>query len=138
MTSKRHHIMLMVLALLLTLTSGCILDGEGPEELPEDEPEELPEDEREEVSREGENGEMPVLVSAEWLVERIDAPELRIIDMRDESDYLEGHIKNALHLDRRKIQAEVDGVTGMLAPQEKLAAVFGELGDNSRNLGGDL
>ncbi len=73
--------------------------------------------------------ERPQLVSTEWLAKRLNDPRLRIIDARASlSDYLAGHIPNAVYLNTETLRLSRGGVPARLLPPERLAEIFGLLG----------
>lgn len=81
------------------------------------------------------------LVSTAWLAERLDDPQLRIVDARwrgegsSERLYRAGHIPGAVHLDwHRDLSHTVDGVSDILLGPEEFAQVMGQagIGDASR------
>lgn len=73
------------------------------------------------------------LVESSWLSEHLNDPGLRILDVRKKTDYEQGHIPNAIHLDRAEVSAVVKGVRGMLAPIEEVGRVLGKKGINKQS-----
>ena len=71
---------------------------------------------------------MATFVSADWVAERIGQPEYLVIDPRSAMRYLMGHLRGAVSVPYKKLQAP----DGKLGPPEQLAAAFGDagLGDN--------
>jgi thiosulfate/3-mercaptopyruvate sulfurtransferase len=72
-------------------------------------------------------GEVPLLVSTDWLAENLNRPGLRIVDAaRPTLEYRRGHVPGAVHVDRSVFFREVDGVPGMMpdaqATAQRLAA----------------
>lgn len=63
-------------------------------------------------------------VTSRWVAERIDAPEVVILDPRSPVKYLQGHLKNAVNLPTLKY---FEPQEGLLAP-EQLATLLGEAG----------
>ncbi len=73
--------------------------------------------------------ERPQLVSTEWLAQHLNDPRLRVIDARASlSDYLAGHIPNAVYLNTETLRLSRGGVPARLLPPERLAEIFGLLG----------
>lgn len=84
------------------------------------------------------------LVNTAWLAEHLDDPQVRIVDIRGlvlppsdpkphyfpkYEDYRAGHIPNAVFIDwTRDIVDLHDPVPAQVAPPEKIAALFGQLG----------
>jgi thiosulfate/3-mercaptopyruvate sulfurtransferase len=69
-----------------------------------------------------------LLVSTEWLANNLDAPDLRIVDVRPTDAYAEGHIPGAVQVDLAALATTVDGVQGMLIGPDAFAAIMGQLG----------
>jgi thiosulfate/3-mercaptopyruvate sulfurtransferase len=69
-----------------------------------------------------------LLVSTTWLDEHINAPDLRIIDVRPADAFAEGHIPGAVQVDLAALATTVDGVQGMLIDPAAFAAIMGQLG----------
>ena len=67
---------------------------------------------------------MAVFVSADWVSERIGDPQFLAIDPRSAMRYLMGHLRGAVNVPYRKLQAP----DGRLAPPERLAAAFANAG----------
>ncbi|PCC69181.1 thiosulfate/3-mercaptopyruvate sulfurtransferase [Nannocystis exedens] len=55
-------------------------------------------------------------------------PQRVIVDVRPAEAYAGGHIPGAVHLDVKKLRAEVDGVPEQLAPRAAIEAAMAELG----------
>lgn len=73
-----------------------------------------------------------MLAETEWLEERLDDPNIRIIDCRDDqAAYDEGHIPGAVYLNYRKTKAKEDGVH--ILPPDQAAETFGKLGIGDNN-----
>lgn len=73
------------------------------------------------------------LVESSWLSKHLHDPGLRILDVRKLKDYEQGHLPNAIHLDRADVSAVVKGVRGMLAPIGEVERVLGEKGINRQS-----
>lgn len=71
---------------------------------------------------------MATFVSPDWVAERIGQPGYLVIDPRSAMRYLMGHLRGAVSVPYKKLQAP----DGRLGPPEQLAAAFGDvgLGDN--------
>ena len=69
-----------------------------------------------------------VIVSPEWLAGRLDDPALRLLDVRPRDSFHEAHLPGAAQLDLEAISREIDGVPGMLLPEEVFARKMSELG----------
>ena len=67
---------------------------------------------------------MATFVSADWVAERIGQPGYLIIDPRSAMRYLMGHLRGAVSVPYKKLQAP----DGRLGPPEQLAAAFGDVG----------
>lgn len=70
-----------------------------------------------------------LLVETRWLRDHIDDPEIRIIDVRQYSKYLESHIPNAVHLDIETLRTKNNGITQVIS-QDSINEVLSELGIN--------
>ncbi len=57
----------------------------------------------------------------------VDDSEIRIIDVRSYSKYLESHIPNAVHLDIETLRTKGNGITHVIS-QDRLNEVLIELG----------
>lgn len=73
-------------------------------------------------------GEVPALVDAAWLNERLTRPDARVIDLRPQPDYNSGHIPGALSLNFESLRGNLGGVGSMLLPAKQLAGLFSLLG----------
>lgn len=74
------------------------------------------------------------LVSAEWLLEHIKDPDLRILDVREKStDYTLSHIPNAIYLNTENIRTTIEGVPNQLLPSQELANLFGRAGISEKH-----
>lgn len=69
-----------------------------------------------------------LVVTPEWLVQHIDHPALRLLDVRDRESYDGGHIPNAVWVSLPSLNSEMDGVPGMLLPPDPFAQQMGRLG----------
>lgn len=71
---------------------------------------------------------MATFVSPDWVAERIGQPGYLVIDPRSAMRYLMGHLRGAVSVPYKKLQAP----DGRLGPPGQLAAAFGDvgLGDN--------
>jgi thiosulfate/3-mercaptopyruvate sulfurtransferase len=72
-----------------------------------------------------------LLVETEWVAEHGTKPEVRLMDLRSEAAYQEGHIPGAAHLPDRELRNAEDKET-YLPGAEKLAALLGGLGIDSK------
>jgi thiosulfate/3-mercaptopyruvate sulfurtransferase len=72
---------------------------------------------------------IPPLVTAEWLAERLDAPDLVVLHVDESREgYDQGHIPGASFVRSGGLAAEVDGVPGVLPRAEALVAVLAQAG----------
>src|SRR5574341_1215925 len=69
-----------------------------------------------------------LIITTEELAGLLVDPDVRILDARGAEDYKAGHIPGAISLPSGKTQYVERGVSGVLAPVEKLEELFGELG----------
>ena len=67
---------------------------------------------------------MVTLVSTDWVADHIGQPGFLIIDPRSSMRYLMGHLRGAVSVPFKKLQAP----DGRLGPPEQLAAAFGAVG----------
>ena len=72
-----------------------------------------------------------LLVTTQWLEEHLDAPDLRIVDVRPADAFGEGHIPGAVQVDLAALATTVDGVQGMLINADAFAATMSQLGIDS-------
>ena len=71
----------------------------------------------------------PLLVTDEWLAERLDDPGLLLLNVEyDESTFLEGHIPTARFLPYQDIVTQVGELSTELPPLEQLVEVFQQAG----------
>lgn len=72
---------------------------------------------------------LPMLVTPEWLAERLEAPDLVVVQVDQRRDgYDAGHIPGANFLPYSDIAVEVDGIPVELPPVEALVAAFARAG----------
>jgi thiosulfate/3-mercaptopyruvate sulfurtransferase len=76
------------------------------------------------------SGPKPHVVETDWLAGRLDAPGLKIIDLRPQPEYNSAHIPGSLSLNVESLRGNVGGVPSMLLPATMLAAQFSLLGLN--------
>jgi thiosulfate/3-mercaptopyruvate sulfurtransferase len=69
-----------------------------------------------------------LLASVDWLRSHLEAPYVRIVDVRHKSQYDAGHIPGAVHLDVDQSRTTVNGIPGLVASTAQLSTVFGTLG----------
>ena len=67
---------------------------------------------------------MATFVSPDWVAERIGQPGYLVIDPRSAMRYLMGHLRGAVSVPYKKLQAP----DGRLGPPEQLATAFGDVG----------
>ena len=67
---------------------------------------------------------MATFVTADWVAERIGQPGYLVIDPRSAMRYLMGHLRGAVSVPFKKLQAP----DGKLADPEQLASAFGDVG----------
>lgn len=79
----------------------------------------------------------PGIVSAEWLKDKINAPQIRIIDatlptpgtqQNPGVEFMERHIPGAQFFDIKKISDQATDLPNMLPPEAQFAAQMGEMG----------
>jgi len=68
-----------------------------------------------------------LLVDGEWVLARLNEPNVRIIDVRSQPEYDRGHIQTAVRLDFERLRITVNGVKNV-APQETVESILEELG----------
>lgn len=68
------------------------------------------------------------LVTTAWLADHYNDAGLRVLDVRNFTDYKQGHIPQALHLDLAEVDSDVNGVRGLLAPVAKIKGILEEKG----------
>jgi len=74
-----------------------------------------------------------ILVDTNWLNNHVDDSEIRIIDVRSYSKYLESHIPNAVHLDIETLRTTNNGITQVIS-QDQLNEILSELGINKETI----
>jgi len=73
--------------------------------------------------------EQPQLISTAQLAQRLNDPNLRIIDARGTlATYLQEHLPNALFLSTETLRITRGGIPGQMLPPERLAEIFGAMG----------
>ena len=73
--------------------------------------------------------EQPQLISTAQLAQRLNDPNLRIIDARGAlATYLQEHLPNALFLSTETLRLTRGGIPGQMLPPERLAEIFGAMG----------
>ena len=76
----------------------------------------------------------PQLISTAQLAQRLNDPNLRIIDARGAlATYLQEHLPNALFLSTETLRLTRGGIPGQLLPPERLAEIFGAMGIGTEN-----
>jgi len=76
----------------------------------------------------------PQLISPAQLAQRLNDPNLRIIDARGAlATYLQEHLPNALFLSTETLRRTRGGIPGQLLPPERLAEIFGAMGIGAEN-----
>ena len=68
-----------------------------------------------------------LLVDNQWVLDHLDDPSLRIIDVRAKDQYDQGHVENAVNLYFDDLRTTVDGIRNV-APKESVELMLGELG----------
>lgn len=69
-----------------------------------------------------------VIVSPEWLVERLDSAPVRIVDLRDAAAYSEGHIPGAVHCDLASLGEHRAGCDNAVLPPDEVERVLSAVG----------
>ena len=69
-----------------------------------------------------------LLVTPQWLAQRLQNPALCLLDVREAASYDEGHIPGAIQVALASLSREIDGVPGMLLPQDAFAREMSRLG----------
>jgi thiosulfate/3-mercaptopyruvate sulfurtransferase len=78
--------------------------------------------------------EQPQLISTAQLAQRLNDPNLRIIDARGSlATYLQEHLPNALFLSTETLRITRGGIPGQMLPPERLAEIFGAMGIGTEN-----
>jgi len=80
-------------------------------------------------------GHPEILLQPEELKTLIDKkePGLRIIDVRQNAKYLTGHIPGAAQVWRPDVEDKKHSLPGMMAPQDQIEALLGNLGISSKD-----
>jgi thiosulfate/3-mercaptopyruvate sulfurtransferase len=76
------------------------------------------------------NEAKPRVVETDWLAARLEAPGLKILDLRPQPEYNTSHIPGSLSLNVESLRGNLGGVPSMLLPAPMLAAQFSLLGLN--------
>jgi thiosulfate/3-mercaptopyruvate sulfurtransferase len=76
----------------------------------------------------------PMVVSTDWVAERLGSPLVIVLEVGEKHDYDEAHIPGARFIARSEIVEDCDGVPNELPDQEKLVATFKRagVGDSKR------
>lgn len=74
------------------------------------------------------------LVTPAWLASQLDAPHLRVLDLRLPESYADGHIPTAILISLNEWRFTRGGVEGMLIEPAPFAALMGRLGINADTL----
>lgn len=73
---------------------------------------------------------LPLVIEPAKLAERLDAPELILVDLTSATRYAEGHLPGARFVDPKTTQRGVPPAPGLLPEKAQLEALFGSLGHN--------
>lgn len=80
----------------------------------------------------GGTGELAVgaalLVDVSWVDDRVETPDVQIVDVRSSSEFDAAHIPGALSLSQADLRASVDGVGGQVAPFGTVEEVLRQAG----------
>jgi thiosulfate/3-mercaptopyruvate sulfurtransferase len=71
---------------------------------------------------------LPLLVEPKELQEKLEHPDLLIIDLSRESVYQQAHVPGAIFLDFKELVSGVQPATGQLPSETKLTELFSQLG----------
>ncbi len=71
---------------------------------------------------------LPGLVTTQWLADRLNNPDVKIIDLRSQPKYNAGHIPGAISLNPESLRGNVGGVPSLLLPADMLARHLSLLG----------
>ena len=71
---------------------------------------------------------LPLVIEPADLAERLNAPELILVDLTSSSRYAEGHLPGARFVDPKQTQLGLPPAPGQLPGKAQLEAVFGALG----------
>jgi thiosulfate/3-mercaptopyruvate sulfurtransferase len=69
-----------------------------------------------------------ILVDPGWLSQHLDAPDLRLLDVRPREEYDDGHIPGAISAPIAMFKTSRDGVPAMVIPAEEAEELLGRLG----------
>ncbi|MFC1935474.1 rhodanese-like domain-containing protein [Chloroflexota bacterium] len=69
----------------------------------------------------------PVFVSAAWLADHLQDPDIQVVDLRSAEDYASGHIPGAVRLDTGSLRVN-EPVKGVVAPAEQIEELLGQAG----------
>lgn len=76
-----------------------------------------------------------LVVAIDWVMQHLEHPALRLIDVREADAYAESHLPGAVHLALPEITGIRDGVPGMLIPAAAFAARMSAAGvDKSKTV----
>ncbi|MBI3990169.1 MAG: sulfurtransferase [candidate division NC10 bacterium] len=73
-----------------------------------------------------------LLIETQELAARLNDPDLRIVDLRSEEEYQQGHIPGAVHGNPRSLDDLEANKQGLPLPAENAGAIFGGLGIDER------
>ena len=73
---------------------------------------------------------LPLVIEPNDLLERLDAPQLILVDLTSQARYDAGHIPGARFVDPKRTQLGQPPAPGLLPAQTGLEQLFGELGHN--------
>jgi thiosulfate/3-mercaptopyruvate sulfurtransferase len=68
-----------------------------------------------------------LLVEVDWLSENLDAPDIRIIDVRSPADYQRGHVPGAVNIPVGEIASNIDGIP-MEFNRQKVQSALNRIG----------
>lgn len=71
---------------------------------------------------------LPLVIEPSDLLERLDAPQLILVDLTSKARYEAGHIPGARFVDPKRTQLGLPPAPGLLPTQASLEQLFGELG----------
>ena len=71
---------------------------------------------------------LPLVIEPAQLAERLDAPELILVDLTSAARYAEGHLPGARFVDPKSTQLGQPPAPGLLPDKARLEALFGSLG----------
>lgn len=84
-----------------------------------------------------EAGERPLLpgtvVGPEWLEDHLGHPRLRIVDLRDEEAWVDGHVPGAVQLNLEDLGESLDGCENVLLNADDFEGVMARLGISHRD-----